>query len=154
MIAKTMIAAGILAMLVPALPMQAQAASRAQCEDYASRVAYREDNGGRDVARGAVGGAAAGAALGAILGNGRGRNIGKGAIIGGVAGTALGATRNRGGYVDRSDYNRAYRDCMRENTYRVRRDNSDEQYCLARFRSYNPETGMYRTYSGEMRSCP
>ena len=27
-------------------------------------------------------------------------------------------------------------------------------YCIRRFRSYNPETGLYRGYDGRLRPCP
>lgn len=156
MTARLMMAAGALAMLVTAIPMQhAQAQSlEDRCEDYAYRAAYRERSGDK-VVQGAVGGAVAGAALGAILGKGKGKNIGRGAVIGGVAGTALGATRSDRGYISRKAYRRAYRDCMAENRpIRVRQYDDDIEYCLSRYRSYNPDTGYYRTYSGQLRACP
>jgi uncharacterized protein YcfJ len=153
--AKFMMAVGTFAMLFTAIPTQAQAASlSARCEDYAYRAAYR-DRDGRDVLAGTVGGAATGAVLGAILGKGRGRNIGRGAIIGGVAGTFLGAANANGGTVNRRVYNRAYNDCIdRNRVVRVRQYDDDVEYCLSRYRSYNPRTGLYRTYSGQYRSCP
>jgi uncharacterized protein YcfJ len=158
MTSKIIIAAGILAVLFTAAPQQAQAESiRAQCEDYAYRAAYREDSRDQNIGQGAVGGAVAGGILGAILGKGKGKNIGKGAIIGGVAGTVLGATNQRDGYIDRRAYNRAYNDCRNEGTrvqYRSNRNRDDVQYCLERYRSYNPRTGQYLTNSGRYRDCP
>jgi uncharacterized protein YcfJ len=163
MLKQSFIVAGAFAMLVTAQVVPSQAASRAYCEDYATRVAYREGRGGDagDVLAGTAGGAIAGGAIGALVGKGRGKSIGKGAIIGGVAGTVLGAgaASGRDGYIDRRAYNRAYRDCREDDVrvdYRPRRGASrdDVEYCSSRFRSYNPRTGTYMTYSGEERSCP
>jgi uncharacterized protein YcfJ len=157
MTAKFMIAAGALAMLFTAAPIQAQAQSLgAKCEDYAYRVAYRSGSRDRNIGQGAVSGAVVGGVLGAILGKGKGKNIVGGAIAGTAAGAVLGSAGSRGGYVDRRAYNRAYNDCIdRNRVVRVRRaSNDDVEYCLSRFRSYNPDTGYYRTYSGELRRCP
>jgi uncharacterized protein YcfJ len=125
----------------------------------AGAFAYR--NGGRtgDVLAGTAGGAIAGGAAGAIFGKGKGKNIGKGALIGGVAGTFLGAANQRDGYIDRRAYDRAYRDCRNEGTrvqYRPSRNrySDDVQYCMDRYRSYNPDTGQYLTNSGRYRDCP
>jgi uncharacterized protein YcfJ len=152
---KFTMAAGALAMLLSAVPTQVQAQSlSARCEDYAYRVAYRRGSGDA-VGQGAVTGAFAGGVLGAILGRGKGRNIVGGAVAGTAAGALLGAAGSRGGYVNRRAYQRAYNDCIDRNRIMpVRRYNDDVEYCLSRFRSYNPETGMYRTYSGQYRSCP
>jgi uncharacterized protein YcfJ len=163
MLKQSFIAVGAFAMLVTAQIVPSQAASRAYCEDYATRVAYRESRGGDagDVLAGTAGGAIAGGALGAIIGKGKGKNIGKGALIGGVAGTILGAgaASQREGYIDRRAYKQAYRDCREEDVrvdYRPRRGVSrdDVEYCANRFRSYNPRTGTYVTYSGDVRYCP
>jgi uncharacterized protein YcfJ len=166
MLKQSFIAAGAFAMLMSVQSAPSYSASRAYCEDYATRVAYREGRRGGDagdVLAGTAGGAIAGGAIGALVGKGRGKSIGRGAIIGGVAGTVLGAGaasgRDRDGYIDRRAYNRAYRDCREEDVrvdYRPRRSGySDEvQYCIDRFRSYNPRTGTYVTYGGEVRDCP
>ncbi len=158
MLKSTFIAAGAFAMLLTAQVAPTQAASRAYCEDYATQVAYRSGGNSGDVLAGTAGGAIAGGALGAILGKGKGKNIGKGALIGGVAGTVLGAANQRDGYIDRRAYNRAYNDCRKEGTrvqYRSNRNrNSDVQYCIDRYRSYNVDTGQYLTNSGRYRDCP
>ena len=157
MLKSTCIAAGAFAMLITAQAVPSQAASRAYCEDYATQVAYRRGGNSGDVLAGTAGGAIAGGALGAILGKGKGKNIGKGALIGGVAGTVLGATNQREGYIDRRAYNRAYNDCRNEGTrvqYRSNRNRDDVQYCVDKYRSYNPQTGQYLTNSGRYRDCP
>ncbi len=158
MTSKFIIAAGALAMLFTAGPIsapQAQAASlSARCEDYAYRVAWRRGSGDA-VGQGAIGGAVAGGVLGAILGRGRGKNIVGGAIAGTAAGAVLGAAGSRGGYVNRRAYRIAYNDCMdRNRVVRVRRYDDSVEYCMSRFRSYNPSTGLYRTYDGRLRPCP
>ena len=150
MFKSTIIAAGAFAMLVTAQVVPSQAASRAYCEDYATQVAYRRGGNTGDVLAGTAGGAIAGGAAGAIFGKGKGKNIGKGALIGGVAGTLLGAANQRDGYIDQRAYNRAYRDCRNEGTrvqYRSNSNRGDVQYCIDRYRSYNPSTGQYLTNS-------
>jgi uncharacterized protein YcfJ len=159
MFKSTIIAAGAFAMLATMQVAPSQAASRAYCEDYATQVAYRSGGRTGDVLAGTAGGAIAGGAAGAIFGKGKGKNIGKGALIGGVAGTFLGAANQRDGYIDRRAYDRAYRDCRNEGTrvqYRPSRNrySDDVQYCMDRYRSYNPDTGQYLTNSGRYRDCP
>jgi uncharacterized protein YcfJ len=156
MIAKILMAASALAVLMTAAPEGAQAQSRSErCEDYAYRVAYRETSRDRRVGEGAVAGAVTGGVLGAILGKGKGKNIVGGAIAGTAAGAVLGSASGRDGYIDRRAYRSAYRDCMnRSRPVRVRAYSDEVEYCLSRFRSYNPDTGLYRTYDGRLRPCP
>jgi uncharacterized protein YcfJ len=155
MFAKFMIATGALAMLAATAP--AEAASRAdRCEDYAYRQAWRSGNPDA-VGQGAVTGAIAGGVLGAILGKGRGRNIVGGAIVGTAAGAALGAGHSGDGYISRRAYRIAYRDCMNRGnvvTYRSQYRDDAVQYCMDKYQSYNPDTGLYLTYSGRYRHCP
>ncbi len=152
MFSRFLIAIGAVSLLATSMPAPVQAASlQERCEDYAYRAAWRR---GDRVGEGAVGGAVVGGMLGAILGKGKGKNIVGGAIAGTVAGAALGATSRNDGYISRRAYRIAYRDCVdRSRVRRVRYDDGVE-YCLSRFRSYNPSTGLYRTYSGQYRSCP
>jgi uncharacterized protein YcfJ len=157
MTSKFMIAAGACAMLFTAAPISAEAASlSARCEDQAYRVAYRQGSRDRNVGQGAVTGAVAGGVLGAILGKGRGKNIVGGAIAGTAAGALIGSTSSRGGYIDKRAYRIAYNDCIdRNRVVRVRDYNDDDvEYCMSRYRSYNPRTGLYRTYDGRLRPCP
>ncbi len=153
---KFILAAGALAVLMTSAPVQVQAQSLSdRCEDYAYRVAWRRGSGDA-VGQGAVGGAVAGGVLGAILGKGKGKNIVGGAIAGTAAGAVLGAASgNRGGYINRRAYRIAYNDCIdRNRVVRVRRYDDSVEYCMSRFRSYNPSTGLYRTYDGRLRPCP
>ncbi|CAN5450554.1 hypothetical protein BH10PSE7_BH10PSE7_07980 [soil metagenome] len=54
-------------------------------------------------------------------------------------------------------YDRAYNDCARGRTAmyapRVRGAMALNDYCAAKYRSYDPATGTYVTYSGEVRAC-
>jgi uncharacterized protein YcfJ len=136
---------------------QAQAQSRrAYCDDYARRVAYRQGGDAGNVVGGAVGGAVLGGILGAVTGQGHGSNVATGAAIGGVAGGALGAASTQGHY-DQGAYDDAFARCMNQG-YRaydrpVRYDRG-VQYCISRYRSYNPDTGLYLSASGRWRRCP
>lgn len=160
MTAKFSLAAGAMALVAASFATPATAASRdAMCRDYAYRVANRNANG--DVLAGTVGGAATGALLGAIIGHGKGSAIGKGAIIGGVGGTALGAIGSTSSR--KRAFSRAYWSCMDDAGYtqpqgyystRGSARAADVRYCMNKYRSYNPRTGMYLTYSGEYRACP
>lgn len=155
MTARLMLAAGALAMLFATAPNVAQAQSLSErCEDQAYRVAYRDGSRNR-IGESAVGGAIVGGVLGAILGNGKGKNIVGGAIAGTATGAVLGAAGSGNGYIDRRAYRRAYRDCInRGRVVRVRQYDDAVEYCLSRYRSYNPDTGLYRTFSGRLRACP
>jgi uncharacterized protein YcfJ len=155
MIKKTLMAVMAVGLLAAAVPEPVQAQSlQDRCEDYAARVAWRRGNRNA-VGEGAVGGAIVGGALGAILGKGRGKNIVGGAIAGTAAGALIGSANGRGGYLDRRAYRRAYNTCINENTrVRYRGEDDDVAYCASRYRSYNPRTGLYRTYSGAYKSCP
>ena len=156
------------------LPQSAEARNLSrQCQDYAYRASYINNNGNGAV-QGAIGGAVAGAAVGAILGNGQGDAIGKGALVGGVTGTAIGIASDGSRY-DRRAYNRAYWSCMNNQAnynYRLNPDRafvSDNgngfgmrhhhwsqdrvAFCMSIHPSFNAQTGVYRTHSGTYLTC-
>jgi uncharacterized protein YcfJ len=160
-----LLAAGTAAMLMTATLPAAQAQTsrdRAYCEDVAYNAAWRRGTRS-NAGEGAVAGAVTGGVLGAILGKGKTKNIVGGAVAGTAAGAILGSG-SRSGYIDRRAYRVAYNNCIddildeRARPVRVYRDadidDEDIEYCMSRFRSYNPRTGMYRTYSGQLRPCP
>ncbi|HMT13910.1 MAG TPA: BA14K family protein [Aestuariivirga sp.] len=167
MTARIMLAAGAIAMLGSAFTINAPAEARsraAYCRDVATQEAWRDRHRGNPAA-GAIGGAVAGGVIGGLVGHGKAKNIGAGALIGGVTGTAIGAANRRGSYVDEGAYNDAYWNCMNDGRRmgysgygdyrgRYRASQSEVDYCMARFRSYNPSTGMYLAYSGQYRPCP
>lgn len=135
----------------------AKAQSARYCDGKARAYAARHADGS-----GFIGGAVTGAVTGAIIGgiiNG-GKGAGRGAAIGGGAGAVGGAIHESHAW--QSAYNHAYRRCMNA-SYRapVRAGHRRPKpwtaewydYCAAKYRSFNPETGRYRTYSGKYRRC-
>ncbi len=65
-----------------------------------------------------------------------------GGFIGGVIGGAIGGALSRPQYYPPQGYHSTsiYSDAV--------------TYCIRRFRSYNPETGIYMGYDGVPRRCP
>jgi hypothetical protein len=138
------------------LPGEASAASRsAYCSRYAHDIA---DANARpaDVVGGTIGGALTGAVIGGIIDGGKG--AGRGALIGGVGGTVLGAA----GTTDRWHrvYQGAYAECMdryaAEPAYAagpVPGTKAWYRYCSAKYRSFNPDTGMFLSSSGQYKPC-
>jgi uncharacterized protein YcfJ len=156
MFAKICMALGTVSILAVALPVQqAQASSlSAACEEQAYRAAYRRGNGDA-IGQGAVAGAVAGGVLGALLGHGHGRNIVGGAVAGTAAGALMGAAgSHRDGYINQRAYRIAYNNCMNRGLAPVRLRDDDVRYCLAKYRSYNPRTGLYLSYGGRYLPCP
>jgi hypothetical protein len=137
----------------------ASAGLRDYCDSYARDVAHRKTNGGADVLVGTIGGALGGALIGGLVD--RGEGAGKGAIIGGVGGTILGAGVTSDRY--KRAYANAYERCMDNyEGQRVRREaaNDDDdggrswtKACARKYRSFNPQTGKYKTASGKWRPC-
>lgn len=136
---------------------QATAGPREYCDSYAHDVANHETNGGADVLAGTLGGAVGGAIIGGLIG-GNGKSAGTGAIIGGVGGTVLGAGVTSDRY--KRAYNYAYNRCM--DNYESHRtgykayDNGGQswtQACARKYRNFNPQTGKYRTSSGQWKPC-
>ncbi len=156
MFAKVMMALGTVSLLAVASPVpQAQASSlSAACEDQAYRAAWRSGNGDA-IGQGAVAGAVAGGVLGAILGHGHGQNIVGGAVAGTAAGALLGAAgSHRGGHINQRVYRITYNNCMNRGLAPVRLRDDSVRYCMAKYRSYNPRTGLYLSYGGRYLPCP
>jgi uncharacterized protein YcfJ len=140
---------------------EAFASRESYCRAYARDVANHRA-GGEDILAGTLGGAATGAVAGGIIDGGEG--AGKGAIIGGIAGTFLGAALT--GDSKKKAYKKAFRACMEHYTsysedddepvrYRKPRPGTAawDDYCADKYRSYDPDTGMYRSTSGRWRPC-
>ena len=130
--------------------------NRAYCDDYARRAAYRSADPNA-VVGGAVTGAILGGAFGAITGNGQASNIGTGVAVGGVTGGVLGAVGSQGHFSQRI-YNQVYWNCMNRAQFRTIdrpvRYMRNRDWCVARYHSYNPNTGFYISSSGQPRHCP
>lgn len=149
--------------LVAGVAAPATAQSRAFCDREARAYADDVADPGGEALRSGVGGALFGAGVGAIVGGGKG--AGRGAIIGGGVGTFAGAASASAAW--RRAYDRAYADCMRSNarydggrSERPRRTVAPEpgspewyDYCSAKYRSFNPDTGYYKGYDGEYHLC-
>jgi hypothetical protein len=88
-----------------AVTAAAEAASPAQCSDYAQREAEYAAPTGSGLVRGGARGAAGGALFGAIAGD-----AGKGAAIGAIVGGVARGARNQG--VKSQVYQDAYNYCM------------------------------------------
>jgi uncharacterized protein YcfJ len=136
----------------------ASAGPQAYCDSYARDVAHRRTNGGADVLVGTIGGALGGALIGGLIDHGRG--AGRGALIGGVGGTILGAGVTSDRY--RRSYDNAFARCMDNyEGQRVRYQAADEEdsgrswtrACTRKYRSFNPQTGKYKSESGKWRPC-
>jgi hypothetical protein len=139
---------------------QASAGLREYCDSYARDVAHRKTNGGADVLVGTIGGALTGALVGGLID--RGEGAGKGAIIGGVGGTLLGAGVTSDRY--KRAYANAYERCVdnyegQRARYESAEDDDDgdkrswTKACARKYRSFNPQTGKYKSLSGKWRPC-
>ncbi len=129
------------------------------CDNYARDVADRRaGNAGGEAVRGGVTGAIGGAIIGGIIDGGRG--AGRGALIGGGVGVLGGAAHGSSKW--RRVYDRAYRRCERDRRRPAAYRGGGRpaagtpewyDYCASKYRSFNPDTGYYRTYSGKYRRC-
>ena len=157
--------AGMMFVTTDAAVSEAGAQSR---EDYCHRVAKRRAHRAHRPGEAALGAGLGSAALGAIIGGiaGGGRGAGRGAIIGGSVGAvggavASGAKRER---IYEAEFERcmvAYQRPARQPVYAAPEPEyapepwTDEwyDYCRRKFRSFNPQTGRYKTYSGHYKLC-
>jgi len=145
------------------LASEAQAGRRAYCDAYARDVANSRVSGG-DILAGTIGGAIGGALLGAAIDGKEGAR--KGALIGGIGGTVVGAAGadNKWHRV----YRKAYADCMdmyepRPIVYKkpvpratgplVPGSEAWNDYCAAKYTSFDRKTGLYTGKSGKQRTC-
>lgn len=131
----------------------ASAQSR-HCHAKASRYADRHAGPAESAFVGGIGGAVVGAIIGGAIGGGKG--AGRGALIGGGVGALSGTATGSAAW--RDAYDRVYYRCMDRRGRRIPARPaawSDDwlDYCASKYRSFNPRTGKYRTYSGEYRTC-
>ncbi|MFW6028130.1 MAG: BA14K family protein [bacterium] len=153
---NTLSAVGAVGLLL-AVGTTGASAQSAYCDSVARDYASQHAHGG-DVVGGAVGGAVTGAILGGIIGGKKG--AGTGAAIGGGVGAVGGAANQSQRW--QSLYHHAYNDCMaRETSARAPAYSGSPEpwteewyiYCENKYRSFNPETGMFLAYSGEYKMC-
>ncbi|WP_338048973.1 BA14K family protein [Rhodoligotrophos defluvii] len=153
-------AAAIVGAMVTVGASEASAQS-GYCDRYARDYANRYANPAGNVLGGAAAGAIGGAVIGGIVGGGKG--AGRGAAIGAGVG-ALGGAAGTGGQWN-NYYYAAYNDCMARNAGGPPRPvyggrgrfepwtPAWYRYCQQRYRSFNPQTGYFRTGSGQYRFC-
>lgn len=130
----------------------AVARSSSYCDAEARDYADRTTNAGGNVVGSAVAGAIGGAVLGGILG-GKDK-AGKGALIGAGVGTTAGAVSSSARW--RDNYENAFDRCMSSRRTAGRPTPGSEEwyeYCEAKYRSFDPDTGMYLASSGQWRQC-
>ena len=134
------------------------------CDNEARRHADRVMNRGEAALGSGLGGAAIGAIIGGVVGGGKG--AGRGAIIGGSTG-AVGGALGSGPKWQRA-YDRRFEECM-DRYEPVRAPVREEQpvyrseiepwtgewydYCRARYRSFNANTGTFTDYDGVKKFC-
>lgn len=150
LLAGTMLAAAMMAF--GAGP--ASAASPEECERYARAYADRHASGAEDVLGGAASGAIGGAIIGGIVKGKKG--LGPGAGIGAGIGALGGAARSSQRW--QAVFDDAYDRCMARGADYG--GGAPEpwtpewyDYCSDKYRSFDPETGTYTTYSGKKRFC-
>ncbi|MGI9484104.1 MAG: BA14K family protein [Hyphomicrobiales bacterium] len=130
------------------------------CDREARAYADSRHSSGEAAVASGLGSAAVGAIIGGIAGGGRG--AGRGAAIGGVAGAFGGAIGSSAHW--RRAYDWAYERCLDEAQQPARYapaqayappEGSQEwiEYCTAKYKSFDPQTGMYLAYSGKYRRC-
>ncbi len=158
MVHKMTTAACAAALLLTATTGSAVAQSPAACDAYARDFATQHVPGGGEVVGNAIGGAVTGAIIGGIIGGGKG--AGKGAAIGGGVGAFTGAANASHRW--NAVYHQAFNECMAGaygNPHPVYAGAPEPwtpewyQYCSAKYRSFNPQTGQYLTYSGAYKLC-
>jgi len=125
----------------------------AYCNAQAREFANSYSSPGHTVVRSAAVGAVDEAVVGSIL-SGKRKSVGRGAVIGAGAGTAAGLASAGGRW--QQDYDYAYQRCMTA-TNRKRAPPAGTpawvDYCSAKYRSFDAGTGMYLSYSGDLRPC-
>lgn len=131
------------------------------CDREARDYADARHRPGEAAAVSGLGSAAVGAIIGGIVGGGGG--AGRGAIIGGSAGAIGGAIGSSSQWNDA--YNYAYRRCIDaaqqpaaydppETSYAPPEGSQEWMaYCARKYKSFDPQTGMYLSYSGKYRRC-
>ena len=160
---KTLPAACAAALLLAVGTTGASAQSaNVYCDSVARDYAHAHAHGGGEVIGGAIGGAVTGAILGGIIGGKKG--AGTGAAIGGGVGAVGGAANQSGRW--QALYHHAFNDCMAREAHStgsvpaagyaagpVPGSPEWHDYCASRYRSFNPQTGMFLSYSGEYKPC-
>ena len=79
-----------------------------------------------------------------------------GVAVGGVTGGVLGAAGSQDHFSQRT-YDQVYWNCINRSRFRAYdrpiRYSRNRDWCSSRYRSYNPDTGLYMSSSGRYRHC-
>jgi len=162
--------AGSLAVaIICGLTSSAFAGPDVYCDAYARDAANRKTGNDAAIPAGAGGSTIGGSVSGGVVGKDTGAS--KGAVVGGITGTVLVAPA--AGEKWQKSYQIAFEACMvnyapEEAPQKTeaaaaavplqkpakRKSGKDwAEYCAAHYRSYNPQTGKYKSYSCEWRAC-
>lgn len=147
---KKIIAAAICFGTLALTAVDASAASRRECEIYATDYANSVTRPAGQALAGGLIGAGVGAVIGGIAGNRPGVGAAIGAGVG--AGVGLGANNPRW----QAAYNEAYRDCRNDGGSRGRLEPWTRAWynaCSDRYRSFDPDTGTWIDRNGNERFC-
>lgn len=139
--------------ILPAAPAVAQV-TPASCDRYARDYANSQKNTANDLVGGAVVGAVGGALIGRLAGK---KNVGDGALIGAGVGAVGGAAQGSKKWQKR--YNKAYNECMSRAPAPAAvvapapGTPAWYDYCRAKYRSFNPKTGLFLSSTGQYKPC-
>jgi hypothetical protein len=132
---------------------QAFAQPAAYCDAQARQFANSYSSPAQAVVGSALAGTAGGAVVGGTIG-GKRKSVGRGALMGAGAGAAVGLS---GAAVRwQQDYDYAYARCMTATNRRNAPPAGTPawiDYCSAKYRSFDPASGMYLAYSGVQKPC-
>jgi hypothetical protein len=125
----------------------------AYCDAQARQFADSYRSPGRTVVSSALAGTIGGAVVGGIVG-GKRKSVGRGALMGAGGGATLGLA---GATVRwQQDYDYAYARCMTATNRKTAPPAGTPawlDYCSAKYRSFDPDSGQYLAYSGVLKPC-
>ena len=129
------------------------ARSASYCDASARNFADQNSNAGGNIVGGALAGAIGGAVLGGIIG-GKKKSVGTGALIGTGVGTTAGVVNTSAQW--RADYDYAFHRCMSSGGSGSGLEPGSPawyDYCEAKYRSFDADTGMFLSSSGTWKPC-
>jgi hypothetical protein len=159
----------VVSAVVCGLTTSAFAGPQEYCDAYARDTANRKTGQGGDILVGTIGGEVSGALVGGILEE-EAASVEQGAVIEGAGGTVTGTQTSDENW--QRSYDQTFAACM--DNYQAEAEPveaSDEpapakksgkpkpgtkawaNYCASRYRSFDSDTGKYKSYSGEWRRC-
>jgi hypothetical protein len=145
---------GLITALLCGSASEVLARSPSYCDASARHYADRNSNAGGNIVGGALAGAIGGAVLGGIIG-GKKKSVGTGALIGTGVGTTAGVVNTSAQW--RADYDYAYGHCVSSGGASGSGPEPGSaawyDYCEAKYRSFDPDTGMFLSNAGYWKPC-